>query len=484
MANDWFTKQTGTTRSRLSDISGSMPDEEFNGKTLYLAELLANQLPERHSHIGLWGENSLDYLIALFAVLRAGHVAVPLHTRLSARELQDITNAARLSALLAARDFPQSHRETLGGLPTFAMTQRLQASPPDAKHPKLRELGESDVAVLICSSGSSGKSKIIPLTLGSLLSHASAVCSHLSVTWRDAWICCLPFYHVGGLAIPFRCIVSGASLIISPSSDADELNRLIEAEKATLLSVVPTTLERMLSRRANVPYPKELRGIVVGGGPVADTLLERCEQAYATYGLTEAGSMVTCARPGCGAKERMTAGKPLPKTEVRILTAEGKEAKKGEAGQILVRGPGMAQGYLANPDANTRAFRSGWLYTGDIGRFDENGFLRVEARRSDVVLSGGENVYPAEIEAILKQHPRVQSVVVLPILDPEWGQTPAAFIVLTPGRPLQKIHIFQFLEDKLARYKFPKKIVFGEELPLLPNGKPDLPTIRTVLNKG
>jgi acyl-CoA synthetase (AMP-forming)/AMP-acid ligase II len=108
----------------------------------------------------------------------------------------------------------------------------------------------------------------------------------------------------------------------------------------------------------------------------------------------------------------------------------------------------------------------------------------VEARRGDVVLSGGENVYPAEIEAVIKAHPRVQSVVVLPILDAEWGQTPAAFIVLNPGRPLEKVHIFHFLEDKLARFKFPRKIVFAPELPLLSNGKPDLAKIRQALNKG
>lgn len=478
-SNDWFSKQAGAVQSRLSDSSGSMPDGEFNGRTLRLAEILSERFPDRHSRIGLWGENSLDYLVALFAVLRAGYVAVPLNTRLPARELRDISTATGLNGILAARDFPQTHREVLEGVSLYALSQKLSAE--GSKGRKLRELGDKDDAVLICSSGSSGKPKIVPHTLRSLLTHAEAVCEHLSVTWRDTWIACLPLYHVGGLTITFRCLVSGASLILSQSADADEINRLIAAENATVVSVVPTMLERMLSKRGTEPYPKSLRGIIVGGGPVAEALLARCEQAYATYGLTEAGSMVTCARPGCGDRERKSAGPALPKTEIKIVDGEGREVKAGEAGQILVRGPGMTQGYIGNPEAGKHTFKSGWLHTGDIGRLDAHRLLHVEARRSDVVLSGGENIYPGEIEAALKKNPRVQSVVVLPMEDPEWGQSPAALIVLTPGRPLEKIHIFRFLEDHLARFKFPKKIVFAAELPLLSTGKPDMAAIKKML---
>ncbi|HEY3293814.1 MAG TPA: o-succinylbenzoate--CoA ligase [bacterium] len=478
---DWFSKQTEGTHSHLSDLNGSMPDEEFNGKTLRLAQMLAERFPERNARIGLWGENSLDYVIALFAVLRAGHVAVPLNTRLSARELQDLAEAAGLSGVLASRDFPQSHREVFNGLSMFALAQKLAPLGPNAKPPRMRELGEKDVAVLLCSSGSSGKPKIVPFTLRSLFSHARAVCSHLNVTWRDSWVACLPLYHVGGLAIPFRCMVSGASLILSQSSDPDDLHHLITAENVTLISVVPTALERMLNKRGSDPYPKTLRGLLVGGGPVADALLARCDRAYATYGLTEAGSMVSCARPGCGDKERRTAGPALPDTEIKIVDEKGKDIRKGEAGQILVRGPGMAAGYLGNSEASARTFRSGWIHTGDIGRLDESGLLKVEARRGDIVLSGGENIYPAEIEAALKKHPRVEAAIVLPVDHPEWGQTPAALIVLKPGRPLEKTHIYMFLEGHLARYKFPKKILFADALPLLSTGKPDLAAIRKML---
>ncbi len=242
--------------------------------------------------------------------------------------------------------------------------------------------------------------------------------------------------------------------------------------------MVGTVFERMLNRHLGKEYPKTLRAIIVGGGPVPAPLLMRCDQAYATYGLTEAGSMVTCARPGCGDEERASAGPPLPGTDVRIVDEHGKEVKAGIEGRILVRGPGMAQSYSGDSEASALTFKGGWIHTGDLGLRDAKGFLHVHARREDLVLSGGENIYPAEIEEALKEHARITHAVVLPIENAEWGQVPAAFIVLAPGRPLTNIHIFQHLESRLARHKFPRILVFAEELPLLSNGKPDLATIR------
>jgi o-succinylbenzoate---CoA ligase len=480
-SHDWFTRSSDFGHAKLSDPSGALPDEQFNEKTARMALLLAERFPDRGSHIGLWGENSLDYLTALFAVLRAGHVAVPLQTRLSARELADTVRSAELHGILAARTIPQTHRDALTGVPFYALTQRIDGEPPRVRP---RELAEKDIAVLLCSSGSSGKVKVIPFTLRALLDHAKAVCEHLKVTWHDSWLVCLPFYHIGGLSIAFRCLVSGASLTIAQSADPDEINKFIDHEEISVISVVPTVLERMLAKREWAPFPESLRAIIVGGGPVPAGLLARCPRAYATYGLTETGSMTTCARPGCGEQERKTCGPPLPDMQTKILNDDGKEVRRGEAGEIVVRGPGTAQAYWRDANASAKTFRSGWIYTGDIGRLDDNGFLTVEARRTDLVVTGGENVSPAEIEDILRQYARIADVVVLPVNDREWGQTPAALVALTPGRPLKKIHFYNFLEGKLARFKFPRKIVIVEKIPRLGNGKPDLKQVRKMLQDG
>lgn len=458
-----------------------MPDDQFNEKTSAMAERIAAWFPDRRSRIGLWGANSLDYLAALFAVLRSGHVAVPLSTRATTRELLDIAQRASLNGMLVSRDYPQSYRSMLVSIPTYSLTTRVEEESEARERVRIKELSEKEVAVLLHSSGSTGQAKIIPLTLRSLLDHAKAMCAHLKVTWHDSWVVCLPFDHIGGLAIPLRCLVSGCSLMISQTADPDELNRLVDEGEATLVSVVPTVLERMINIRSGQPFPKTLRAIIVGGGPVPERLLERCPQAYATYGLTEAGSTVTCARPGCNAAERATAGPSLPGTTVRIVDEKGKELPRGTSGEIIVRGPGMALTYIGDAATAAKTFRSGWVFTGDNGRLDEQGFLHVEGRRQDLVITGGENVSPVEIQNILLKHPRITTAIVIPIESKEWGQSPAALIVLSPGRPLQKVHIYQYLEDKLARYKFPKTVVFAETVPTLSNGKPDLKAIRKLL---
>ncbi|MBU1984148.1 acyl--CoA ligase [bacterium] len=478
---DWFDKKAGGSSWRLQDWGYMLPDDQFNAKTSCLARRIAEWVPHRRTRIGLWGANSLDYLAALFAILRSGNVAVPMNTRLTARELLLLARQTDLSGIFVARDFPKTLRDALSAIPTFSLASRPEDESAPAGLVRIKELGDNDVAVLISSSGSTGQPKIVPLTLRSLMQHSQAVCSHLQVTWRDTWVVCLPFFHVGGLTIPFRCLVSGASLRISQTADPEEIIRLIDDEEATLVSVVPTMFERMLNLRGLQPFPKSLRAIIVGGGPVHERLLARCEKAYATYGLTEAGSMITCARPGCGPKERATAGPPLPGTHVRIVNEKGKEVGKGQAGRIAVRGPGMARGYIADSESNKETFDSGWILTEDYGRLDENGFLHVEGRLDDLMKSGGESVAPAEIEKALLEHPRIAAAVVMSVTSEEWGQSPAALIVLKPGRPLQKIHIYQFLEGKLARYKFPKTVVFTDKLPLLGNGKPDLKAIRRVL---
>jgi O-succinylbenzoic acid--CoA ligase len=294
-------------------------DERFHNETARMAFSLAGRFGERGAHVGLWGENSLDYLTALFALPRAGYVAVPLQTRLSGRELADIVRGADLPGILTASSLPAALEDALGDVSIYPLARELDS----AARGQVEELREEDAAVLLCSSGSAGRVKMIPLTRRELFDHARAVCEHLTVTSRDSWLACLPFYHIGGLAIAFRCLVSGATLVMAENSDTKEINRVLDSGEASLVSVVPTMLERMLAAREGKPYPPSLRAIIVGGGPVPAELLKRCPQAYATYGLTEAGSMVTCARPGCGEGERRTCGPPIPGTQVRILSETG-----------------------------------------------------------------------------------------------------------------------------------------------------------------
>jgi O-succinylbenzoic acid--CoA ligase len=336
-------------------------------------------------------------------------------------------------------------------------------------------------SLLICSSGTEGQVKAVQLSVRSMIQHAISVVEHLHVTPKDTWLICLPFFHVGGSAIPFRCLVAGASFIISPDTDPKEINAIIDRGEATIVSVVPTMLSALLGARDRRPFPSSLRAMLVGGGPSTDDILDCCPQALPTYGATETGSMVTCARPGCNETERHSAGPCLPGAEIRIVNEQGEELSRNTEGYILARGPGLALGYWRDPVRTNRYFRDGWFHTGDIGRRDAHGNLHVLARRTDLILSGGENIYPSEIERALKRHPSVEAAVVLPLPDAKWGQVPIALVVMSAAHPVHESELLSFLEKQLARYKLPRRIVFANRLPLLANGKPDVNTVREML---
>jgi O-succinylbenzoic acid--CoA ligase len=211
--------------------------------------------------------------------------------------------------------------------------------------------------------------------------------------------------------------------------------------------------------------PGRLRAAVVGGGPVSAALLDTCPQALASYGLTESCAMVTLVRPGGSREERRSAGRALPGIDLRIA----------DDGVIEVRGPVVMRGYLDDP----AAIRDGWLRTGDLGELDRHGSLRVLARRDDLIISGGENVYPAEIEQALGEHPDVAEAIAIGVPDSQWGEVPLAVVVLRgAGEP----DLRAFLAPRLARYKLPR-IVFAPEIPRLANGKPDRVAVRAWVGK-
>ena len=280
----------------------------------------------------------------------------------------------------------------------------------------------------------------------------------------DRWLASLPFFHVGGLGIVQRCLLAGACVVLPAVFSADELGRSIEEQGVTHVSVVDATLRRILEARGGRALPDRVRAVVVGGGPVSPALLDACPQALASYGLTESCAMATLVRPGAPLAQRRTAGQALPGIDLRIAAD----------GVIELRGPTVMRGYLDDPAATQAAMRDGWLRTGDLGELDADGCLRVLSRRDDLIISGGENVYPAEIEHALREHPDVADAVVIGVPDEQWGEVPLAIVELrSPGAP----DLRAFLEPRLARYKLPR-VEFVTEIPRLANGKPDRSAVR------
>jgi len=457
---------------------------ELEARVAAAASLLRERGVRAGTRVGVLAANGPDWIVAAHAIPRAGGVIVPLNIRLADAEIRARAGRASVRVLFSAtspevpeiparvsvisfdelRGAPSSHDP----FPTFDTTDT-----------------DRDHAVLF-TSGTTGQPKGAVLSWGNHLASARACTAVLPLAPGDRWLASLPFFHIGGLNILYRCAIAGACVVLPDSFGAEDLNRAIDAHAVTHASLVETTLRSLLDARGGRPFPPSLRAIVAGGGPIANELVQACPQVLASYGLTETCSMATLVRPGAAPSARRSAGPPLPGVDVRIATN----------GRIEIRGPIVMRGYLDDPDATRDAFDGDWLRTGDLGEIDADGALHVLARREDLILSGGENVYPAEIEEILRAHPSVAQAIVIGIADAKWGQVPLALVVPRRGRehaagsradgvtpreraaePPAPLDLRSFLEARLARFKIPR-IVYADEIPHLANGKPDRAAIR------
>jgi O-succinylbenzoic acid--CoA ligase len=363
---------------------------------------------------------------ALHGCLRLGAVAMPVDVRLGEREREAQTATAR-----RVIDRPLEGR---GG--------------DDAA---LSAAHERDAtAVVVHTSGTTASPRPVELTYGNWEAGALGSAARLGHGPEERWLCALPLAHVGGLSILVRSAIHATTAVLHERFDVAAVARALEGERVTIVSLVPTMLARLLD--ADVAPGPTLRCALVGGGPLSGDLAARAAAAgfplAHTYGLTEACSQVTTSAIG----EPETPGTPLDGTALR-LAADG---------EILVAGPTVAPAALG-PD--------GWLHTGDLGRLDGRGRLTVTGRRSELVVTGGENVAPAEVEGVLESHPAVAEAAVYGRADPEWGEAVVAMVVLRPGREADADELRSHCAGALAGFKMPKAIEFVTELPRTPSGK-------------
>jgi len=308
-----------------------------------------------------------------------------------------------------------------------------------------------DLQCRILTSGTSGTPRPVGLTYGNFLFSAVGSAFNIGVDPDDRWLCCLPLSHVAGLSIILRSVIYGTTAVLLDGFDTEQVASTLVNGEISLLSLVPTQLNRLLEAGADLSRP---RAILVGGGPVPpDSLreaLDRGATVVQTYGMTETCSQVTTLGPADAASRVGSAGRPLLTTHVRI-----------EDGEILVQGPTVSREAI---DAD------GWLHTGDRGHIDEDGFLYVTGRVSEVIVTGGENVMPAEVEAVLLSHPAVADAAVVGRPDPEWQEAVCALVVLGDGEASEE-ELRSHCSASLAPYKVPKQVDFVAELPRTASGK-------------
>ena len=413
-----------------------------------------------------------DTVALTHAIWRLGAVTVPLNTRLTASEL-----APQLDAL--------EPRLTLVD-PSFADRRSLERERerPSRAPPS----GADPTAAVLFTSGTTGRPKAAALSRSNLLAAAHASAQNIGGAPDDRWLLCLPLFHVGGLTMLHRCATYGAALVLHERFDPTAASRAFDEEGITHASLVPTTLRRLLDARAGRRFPSSLRAILIGGGPVPAPLLDQARALGApvlqTYGLTESCAQVTTERPG--EADGLTAGPPLPGLRVRIVNAGGDELPPDTTGEIEVSGPTVFQGYVGDESETHQTLWKGWLRTHDLGSLDARGRLTVAARRTDLIVSGGENIYPAEVEVVLLGARGVLEAAVVPSADPEWGQVPVAAVVVTgnPGDRFSPDEAERHCRAHLAGYKVPRRFIVLPQLPRNAAGKVDRAALIALVSAG
>jgi O-succinylbenzoic acid--CoA ligase len=431
--DNWLAQRAETCPDRLAIRSGGtdLTYAELELEAASTARRLAAHGVRRDAVVALTLEPGPHYAAVLHGLMKLGAVAHPLNTRLAQPE--------RVAALERAK-------------PALVLASHLDLPATEADMPLL---GEHDLAAVHCrleTSGTSGHPRAIALTYGNFLWSAVGSAFNLGVDPGDRWLCCLPLYHVAGLSILMRSVIYGTGAVIHDGFDPDRVARSLEEDGVTLVSLVTTQLVALLERGVDLSGP---RAIVVGGGPVPLDVIEeavgRGATVVQTYGMTESCSQVTTLAPAEARTRAGSAGRPLLTTHLRI-----------QDGEILVQGPTVAPG---------TADEDGWLHTGDLGRIDEDGFLYVEDRLDDVIVTGGENVLPAEVEAVLLRHPDVAEAAAVGRPDDRWQQAVTAVVVVRNGVKADAEQLREHCASELAGFKVPKRFEFVNALPRTASGK-------------
>ena len=417
--------------------------------------------------------------IVYYAILRAGGIVVPINPLYKTREVEYYLADSGASHLFAS-DAAVAEAEAAARATSTRMihVRDLDAASVITDHdplPAIVELARDATATIIYTSGTTGRPKGAELTHDNLARNVEAVVGLFDLTEQDVVLGCLPLFHVFGQACAMNAALrQGACLALIPRFDAAEALRAVEKHRVTIFEGVPTMYSTLLAQPGD-PDVSSLRLCVSGGAslplPVLDGFEERFDCAVLEgFGMSECSPVVSFnhrdkpRKPG-------SVGTPIEGVEVRILTPDGAPVPRGETGELAVRGHNVMKGYWRQPEATAETIPDGWLRTGDLVREDEDGYLFIVDRKKDMIIRGGYNVYPREIEDVLYEHPDVQEVAVLGVPHDTLGEEVAAAVVLRPGTELDADKLRLYVKERVAPYKYPRRIFYVDALPKGPSGK-------------
>jgi fatty-acyl-CoA synthase len=472
----WLADRARTTPQRVAIrfLGQDLTYGELDSRATRLAAGLAARGLRRGDRLATLTTTSPDHVATFFACARLGVALQPISWRLASAEVAYQLEDAEPSLLLASDDYAELARKA----GTKVEIARIGDPTLEADGEVEDVARDDDPLLLVYTSGTTGKPK------GALLSHANCFWTNLSfdrtTSLRDGDVVLqvLPQFHVGGWNVqPLLAWWKGATVVLEPAFDAARALDLIAEHGVTSMMGVPATYLFLAHEPGfAVADLSSLRLAVVGGAPMPEALLEtwiaRGIEIVQGYGLTEAAPNVLCLPPEEATRKLGFAGKPYPHVDVALRDADTGALVEGTGtGELVVRGPNVFAGYWRNAEATEAAFADGWLLTGDVAERDAEGFYRIAGRIKDMVISGGENVYPAEIEDVLHAHPAVLEAAVVGVPDERWGEACAAFVVLREGSNVGTEELQRLCRDQLARFKVPKTFAFVDALPRSSMGK-------------
>lgn len=486
---DWL-KQWNQYSPKNTAVLDGDTNESLTYKQLFiLAQKAAFILKTKYKvkkgdRIALFSTNEIESLALFFGVQRLGALLVPINFRLTAREVAHIINDSNPQVVLFEKEF----ETTIEEVKKQSFDFQSQVFKFSDQNNFVYEMNSSeslfndfqaqfeDSCLILYTSGTTGAPKGAVLTHKTLFWNSLNTTLRLNLNQNDCTVTFLPLFHTGGwnvLTTPF--LHRGAKLIFLKKFDAERVLALSEREKATILFGVPTTMDLMAQHPKFKDFNlSSLRYAIVGGEPMPIDLIhtwsERNVPIRQGYGLTEFGPNVFSLNEEDSIRKIGSIGFPNFYIQTKVLLENGEEAKANEIGELVLRGPMMMKEYWHNPKATEQTIQNGWLYTGDLVRRDEEGYFYVVGRKKDMYISGGENVYPPEIEQILRLHPGVAEAAVIGVPDPKWGEVGKAFVVLKNKTTNEK-DLYEFCAHNLAKFKVPKYFTFLPQLPKGDSGK-------------
>jgi long-chain acyl-CoA synthetase len=455
---------------------------ELDERSARLATLLEERGLQQGDRVGVMLPNVLEFPISYYGVLRAGAVVVPMNVLLKRREIAFYLEDSGAKLLLAWHGFCDEARDGAAE----AGAELIEVEPaafaellaPHSPRPGLAETAEEDTAVILYTSGTTGKPKGAELTHFNLSRNADIASRTTCVIESgDIVLGGLPLFHSFGQTVSMNASLRvGATLTLVPRFDPAEVLATMQRDGVTHFYGVPTMYGALLHHPGREQFDTStLRICITGGASMPVEVLRGFEGAFDCellegYGLSETSPVACTNHPG---RERKpgSIGTPLEEVEMKVVDEDDKEVAQGEVGEIVIQGHNVMKGYWKRPDATAEAMRGGWFHSGDMARVDEDGYFFIVDRKKDLIIRGGYNVYPREVEEVLYEHPKIREAAVLGVPDEQWGEEIGAAVVLHEGEELAPEEVSEYVKAQIAAYKYPRLVWFLDDLPKGPTGK-------------